>query len=86
MVLGIVRLSFPKPYLTRINANHNIFVTKTGLDSLIVNIFIDIIKIMALKSNIIIQVKLKLAAAFSIIDIEPISFCLSLKVEHDQSK
>lgn len=50
------------------------------------SLFIDDIKIMALKKSGIIQrVKIKLAAAFSIVDIGPINFYLGLKVEQDRA-
>lgn len=49
--------------------------------------FLDDIKIMAPKgSNIITRVKSELAAAFSMIDMGPISFYLRLKVKHDRGK
>lgn len=37
--------------LKRINTDHNIFVTKTGLDKPVVSIFVDNIKIMAPKNS-----------------------------------
>lgn len=46
--------------------------------------FVDDIKIIAPKnSNIIVWIKSKLAATFSIIDIGPISFYLELKIDSD---
>lgn len=49
--------------------------------------FIDDIKIMApQKSKIFKYIKVKLAVAFSIVDISLISFFLGLKVEWDQIK
>ena len=73
--------------LLRINVDHSIFVIKTGLNGLIISTFVDDIKIMAPKDNGFIQcVKAKLAAAFSIVDMGPISFYLGLKVERDQIK
>ena len=78
---------FQKLGLVRINADHSIFVTLAGLDGPIVSTFIDDIKIMAPKnSNMIARVKSELAAAFSIVDMRPISFYLGLKVERDQGK
>lgn len=68
----------------KINANHSIFFTSAGLDTLVVSTFIDDIKIMASKdSKIILQIKSELAAIFSIVDIGPISFYLGLKVQCD---
>lgn len=70
--------------LKRINADHNIFATKAGLDRPVVSIFVNDIKIMALKSNRIIErVKLKLTFNFSMINMGPISFYLGLKVQQD---
>lgn len=56
-------------------------MSKASLNGLVISIFIDNIKIIALKrSGHISQVKVKLAAAFSIIDIRLISFYLKLKI------
>ncbi len=52
-----------------------------------VSTFVDDIKIMAPKgSNIIARVNSELAAAFSMVDMGPISFYLGLKVERDRAK
>lgn len=68
-----------------INADHNIFVTKAGLDGLVVSTFVNNIKIITPKnSEIIERIKLELTFAFFIIDISSISFYLGLKVQQDQ--
>ena len=70
--------------LKRINADHSIFIIKADLDGPIVSTLIDNIKIRAPKdSGMIEQVKLELTFAFSMIDMGPISFYLSLKVQQD---
>ncbi len=70
--------------LARINADHSIFVTIADLDGPVVSTFLDDIKIIAPKnSDMIARVKSELAAAFSMVDMEPISFYLGLKVECD---
>lgn len=54
---------------------------------LIINIFVDNIKVIDIKRlGYIEKVKLKLVAAFKIIDINPISFYLRLKVKRNQAK
>lgn len=73
--------------LSRINADHSIFVTKAGLDGPVISTFVDDIKIMAPKGSGIIQrVKAELAAAFSMVDMGPISFYLGLKVERNRQE
>lgn len=73
--------------LRRTYANHNIFITKAGLNNPIVSIFVDDIKIMGTKRNGFIgKVKAKLTAAFSIVDMGLISFYLSLKMIQDREK
>lgn len=48
-------------------------------------VFVDAIKIMGMKgSGVIDRVKAELIAAFSMVDMGPISFYLGLKVERDQ--
>lgn len=72
---------------TRINIDHSIFVTLAGLNGPVVSTFVDDIKIMAPKNSAIIaRIKAKLAAAFSMVEMGPISFYLGLKVERDQGK
>lgn len=67
-----------------INANHSIFVTSSGINALIVNTFIDNIQVMDIKkSDHIEKIKIKLAIAFKMVNIGPISFYLRLKVEKD---
>lgn len=62
-------------------------MTKVDLNNLVVSMFINDIKIMTSKESRIIQcVKAELAAAFAIIDMDPISFYLGLKVEQDWAK
>lgn len=70
--------------LHQINTNYSIFVIEIDIKGPIVSIFIDDIKIIGVqRSGIIKQVKKKLTTAFDIIDIGPISFYLSLKIERD---
>ena len=62
-------------------------MTKAGLNGLIISMFIDNIKIMALKDSGFIQrIKAELAAIFSMVDMGPISFYLGLKIERDRIK
>lgn len=68
--------------MTRINANHSIFVIEIGLNGPVVSTFVDDIKIITLKNNEIIGcVKAKLTFAFLIVDMGLISFYLGLKVK-----
>ncbi len=71
--------------LARIHSDYSIFITKAGLNGPIVSMFVDDIKIIALKgSGIIQQVKAQLTLAFSMVDMGPISFYLGLKVERNR--
>lgn len=73
--------------LSRINANHSIFITEHDLKGPIVSIFVDKIKIIGSKrSEIIEKVKRKLVTVFEIVDIGPISFYHGLKVEQNREK
>ena len=73
--------------LRRINADHSIFVTNTGLDGPVVSTFVDDIQIIAPKrSGMIERVKAELAFAFLMADMGPISFYLGPKVERDREK
>ena len=65
--------------LSRLNVDHSIFVTEAGLNGPVVSTFVDDIKIMAPKGAGIIP------AAFSMVDMGPISFYLGLKVERDRA-
>lgn len=66
--------------MTKINANHNIFITKADLDSPMINIYIDEIKIIAPKDSGIIQyIKLELISTFLMVDMSHISFYLGLE-------
>lgn len=70
--------------LSRIHADHSIFISSAGLNGPIVNVFVDDIKIIGMKgSESIARVKRELAAGFSMVDLGPISFYLGLKVERD---
>lgn len=54
--------------LKQINIDYNIFVINTGLNKLVMNFFINNIKIIAFKNNKIIkQIKSKLAFTFSMV-------------------
>lgn len=67
-----------------INVNHNIFVTKAGLDGPVVSTFVNDIKIIAPKDSGMIEwIKLEFTFAFFMIDMGPISFYLGLKVQQD---
>ncbi len=71
--------------LSRINADHNIFVTSAGIHGPIVSTFVDDIKVMGVKgSGHIEKVKHELATAFEMVDMGPISFYLGLKVERNR--
>ncbi len=73
--------------LKRINADHSIFVTPSGINGPIVSTFVDDIKVMGVKrSGHIEKVKRELSAAFEMVDMGPISFYLGLKVERDRQK
>ena len=73
--------------LKRIHADHSIFISTAGLNGPVVSVFVDDIKIMGVKgSGAIGRVKAELIAAFSMVDLGPISFYLGLKVERDREK
>lgn len=75
---------FEKLGLFQINADHNIFITYHRLNSLIASTFVDNIKIMGPKgSKTIEKVRRKLITAFEIVDMQPISFYLGLKVKRN---
>lgn len=79
------RFLLKKLGLACIHTDHNIFIIKAGLNSLIVSTFIDDIKVMTWKgSGIIYYVKAKLIVVFLIVDMGPISFYLKLKIESDR--
>ena len=62
-------------------------MTKLGLNGQVVSMFVDDIKVMALKESGIIQcMKVELAATFSMIDTGLINFYLGPKIERDQAK
>ena len=55
---------------------------EVGLNGLIISTFVDDIKIMTPKRTEIIQrIKIKLIAAFLIVDMGPISFYLDMKID-----
>lgn len=71
--------------MKKINVDQYIIVIKTGLNKSIISIFIDDIKKITVKNNKKIkQIKLKLIFTFFVIDISPISFYLSLKLEQNR--
>lgn len=73
--------------LTRINADHSIFITEQGLKGPVVSTFVDDIKIVGPKdTGVIARVKMELTAAFEMVDMEPISFYLGLKVDRNREK
>ena len=60
---------------------------KAGLNGPIISTFVNDIKIMAPKDCRFIQcIKAELAATFSMVDMDPISFYLGLKIERDRIK
>lgn len=62
-------------------ANYNIFTLSAGLNKIIVNVFINDIKIInKKKSSIIKKVKIKLISTFLIVNISSISFYLDPKI------
>lgn len=80
-------LFFEKLAITYINTHYNIFITRQSLESLVINIFINDIKFMALKdTKIIIRVKIELTAVFKMVNIWLISFYLGLKVDKNWEK
>lgn len=73
--------------LSRIHADHSIFISSAGLNGPIVSVFVNDIKIMGMKgSEGIARVKSELATGFSMVGLGPISFYLGLKVERDREK
>lgn len=73
---------FIKLFLIQFDANYCIFVLEVGLNGSMLSVFMNNIKIIALKrSRIIERVKIELTIAFFIVDIEFISFYLELKVD-----
>lgn len=73
--------------MKQIHADHGIFITTAGLNGPIVSTFVNDIKIMGIKgSGFIAKVKAELTAAFSMVDMGPISFYLGLKVVRDREK
>lgn len=71
--------------LNQINADHSIFITAAGINEPIISIFVDDIKIIGVKeSGHIKRFKQKLATAFEMVDMGPISFYLGLKVERNR--
>lgn len=78
---------FKKLALTCINANYNIFIISQNLKKLVLIIFDDEIKIIALKNlGIIIKVKIKRITVFKKEDIRLINFYLNLKVNRNCQK
>lgn len=62
-------------------------MSEAGLKDPVLSVFVDDIKIMAPKgSGMFGGVKVELTAAFSMVDIEPISFYLELRVDQDQKQ
>lgn len=81
----LVNFFLEKLGLKQINVDHGIFVTKANLDKTVLSIFVDDIKIIALKDSEIIEwVKLELIFTFFIIDIDFINFYLGLKMQQDR--
>lgn len=73
--------------LSHIHTNYSIFISTINLKSLILNLFINDIKIMGMeKSGIITKIKAKLITSFWIVDMEPINFYLRLKVKRNPEK
>ncbi len=73
--------------LKRINADHSIFVTPSGINGPIFGIFVDDIKVISVKeSGHMEMVNRELAAAFEMVDMGAISLYPGLKVERDRQK
>lgn len=73
--------------LKQINADYSIFVTSLAINGPIVSTFNDNVKVIEVKkSNHIKRVKRKFADTFEMVDMRPISFYLSLKIERDCQK
>lgn len=73
--------------MKQIHADHGIFIPTAGLNGPIVSTFVNDIKIMGIKgSGFIAKVKAKLTAAFSMVNMGPISFYLGPKALRDQEK
>ncbi len=71
--------------LSRINADHSTFVTSVGIHDPIISTFMDDIKVMGVKGlGHIEKEKHKLATAFEMVDMGPISFYLDLKVKRNR--
>lgn len=71
----------------QINANYNIFICLSSLNSLIMSMFVNDIKIMVLKeTGFIEKVKEKLTTIFQIVNIRLISFYLGLRVNRNREK
>lgn len=73
--------------LSRLHADHSIFTSTAGLNSPVMSVFVDNIKIIGIKeSGILKKVKRELTFAFSMVDMGPITFYLGLKIDRDQEK
>lgn len=71
--------------LTKLHADHGIFATKDGFRGTIVSSFVDDLNIVAPKgSGLTTMVENELKAAFSMVDMGPISYHLGLKIERNE--
>lgn len=85
MVRTILSFLLEKLGLSRIHTDHSIFMLTAGLNGQVVSVFVDDIDIKGMKeSGVINKVKAELIAAFSMVDMGPISFYLGLKVKRDR--
>ena len=70
--------------LSCIDANYSIFISTAGLNGPIMSVFVDDIKIIGIKgTGVIDKVKAELIAGFSMVEMGPISFYRSLRVDRD---
>lgn len=73
--------------LKKLHADHGIFAIKNGLKGSIVSLFVDDLNIIAPKgTGQITRVKDKLKAAFSMVNMGPISFYLGLKIKRNREQ
>lgn len=70
-----------------INTNYRIFMINQGLEKLVVNVFVNNIKIIELKNTKInVKIRIELIATFKIMDIRLINFCLGIKIDRNCQK
>ena len=71
--------------LVRMHADNGVFVTKEGINGLIITSWVDDINLFAPKdSGHIARAKKKLSAAFKMVDMGPVSYYLGLQITRDR--